>query len=76
MITASTCECALPTPKNRQAIRSKINPSISSGRSHPPAPPSPVVNLPKGWRICPLCDLHYVQKGKAHPRLCFLIQDA
>ena len=77
MITQSECACALPVGKaRRRVIASQRNPFIPSGRSHPPQIPSVVVKLPRGWRICPLCGLHYVLKNKATPRLCFLIQDA
>ena len=77
MITQSECACALPVGKaRRRVIRSQQNPFIESGRSHPPQIPATVIKLPLSWRICPLCGLHYVQKGKASPRLCFLIKDA
>ena len=77
MITQSTCACALPVGKaRRRVIRSQQNPTIASGRTHPPQPFGPKVKLPRSWRVCPLCGLHYVQKGKASPRLCFLIKDA
>lgn len=44
--------------------------------SWPPQVFTPEVKLPGGWVRCPLCTRHYVIKGKANPRLCFLVTDA